>query len=58
MEGAEPGDTLAVQMEDIEPNRDYAELLCPVLRRLDSTPLTRTLQEALPEKVYVEPSRR
>ena len=54
VEGAEPGDTLAVQMEDIEPNRDYAvSCYVPYFGGLTSTLLTRTLQEALPEKVYV-----
>src|ERR671939_1587508 len=54
VEGAEPGDTLAVQMENIEPNRDYAvSCYVPYFGGLTSTPFTRTLQEALPEKVYV-----
>jgi amidase len=54
VEGAEPGDTLAVRMENIEPKRDYAvSLYVPFFGGLTSTPLTRTLQEALPEKVYV-----
>ncbi|MDP8946784.1 MAG: acetamidase/formamidase family protein [Actinomycetota bacterium] len=54
VEGAEPGDTLAVQMENIEPNRDYAvSCYVPYFGGLTSTTLTRTLQEALPEKVYV-----
>ena len=54
VEGAEPGDTLAVQMENIEPNRDYAvSCYVPYFGGLTSTQLTRTLQEALPEKVYV-----
>ena len=54
VEGAEPGDTLAVQMENIEPKRDYAvSCYVPYFGGLTSTTLTRTLQEALPEKVYV-----
>ena len=54
VEGAEPGDTLAVRMESIEPKRDYAvSCYVPYFGGLTSTPLTRTLQEALPEKVYV-----
>lgn len=54
VEGAEPGDTLAVQMENIEPNRDYAvSCYVPYFGGLTSTLFTRTLQEALPEKVYV-----
>ncbi len=54
VEGAEPGDTLAVRMEDIEPKRDYAvSCYVPYFGGLTSTTLTRTLQEALPEKVYL-----
>jgi acetamidase/formamidase len=54
IEGAEPGDTLAVRMEGIEPKRTYAvSCFVPFFGGLTSTPLTRTLQEPLPEKVYV-----
>ena len=54
VEGAEPGDTLAVRMESIEPKRDYAvSCYVPYFGGLTSTTLTRTLQEPLPEKVYV-----
>jgi amidase len=54
VEGAEPGDTLAVRMEGIEPKRNYAvSCYVPYFGGLTSTTLTRTLQEALPEKVYV-----
>jgi amidase len=54
VEGAEPGDTLAVRMENIEPKRNYAvSCYVPYFGGLTSTTLTRTLQEALPEKVYV-----
>jgi amidase len=54
VEGAEQGDTLAVQMESIEPKRDFAvSCYVPYFGGLTSTPLTRTLQEALPMKVYV-----
>ena len=54
VEGAEPGDTLAVRMENIESKRDYAvSCYVPYFGGLTSTTLTRTLQEALPEKVYV-----
>jgi amidase len=54
VEGAEPGDTLVVRMESIEPKRDYAvSCYVPYFGGLTSAPLTRTLQEALPEKVYV-----
>jgi acetamidase/formamidase len=54
VEGAEPGDTLVVRMENIEPSRDYAvSCYVPYFGGLTSTSLTRTLQEALPEKVYI-----
>jgi amidase len=54
VEGAKPGDSLAVHMESIEPKRDYAvSCYVPYFGGLTSTTLTRTLQEALPEKVYV-----
>jgi acetamidase/formamidase len=54
VEGAEPGDTLAVRLLGIEPKRDYAvSCYVPYFGGLTSTPLTRTLQDALPEKVYV-----
>src|SRR3712207_4740144 len=52
IEGAEPGDTLAVRMESIEPKRDYAvSCYVPYFGGLTSTPLTRTLQKPIPEKV-------
>ena len=54
VEGAEPGDTLTVRLESIEPKRDYAvSCFVPYFGGLTSTILSRTLQEALPEKVYV-----
>jgi acetamidase/formamidase len=54
VEGAKPGDTLVVRMESIEPNRDYAvSCYVPYFGGLTSTSITRTLQEALPEKVYI-----
>lgn len=54
IEGAEPGDTLAVNIESIEPTRDYAvSALIPYFGGLTSTAMTRTLQEPLPEKVWV-----
>lgn len=54
VEGAEPGDTLAVRIESIEPTRDFAvSALVPFFGGLTSTPLTRTLQEPLPEKVWI-----
>ena len=54
VEGAEPGDTLAVRIESIEPTRDFAvSVLIPYFGGLTSTNFTRTLQEPLPERVWV-----
>jgi amidase len=54
VEGAEPGDTLAVRIESIEPTRDFAvSTLVPYFGGLTSTAMTRTLQEPLPEKTWV-----
>src|SRR5664279_6222319 len=54
IEGAEPGDTLAVHILNIEPTRDWAvSALIPYFGGLSSTRLTRTLQEPLPEKVLI-----
>jgi amidase len=54
VDGAEPGDTLAVHIEGIEPTRDFAvSCLIPYFGGLTSTTATRTLQEPLPEKVWV-----
>ena len=54
VEGAEPGDTLAVCIEGIEPTRDFAvSVLIPYFGGLTSTNLTRTLQEPLPERVWI-----
>jgi amidase len=53
VEGAEPGDTLAVRIESIEPTRDFAvSVLIPYFGGLTSTNFTRTLQEPLPERVW------
>lgn len=53
VEGTEPGDTLAVRIEDIEFTRDWAaSCLVPYFGGLTSTPLTATLQDPLPEKVW------
>ncbi len=52
--GAEPGDTLAVHIEDITPTRDFAvSCLIPFFGGLTSTGLTRTLQSPLEEKVWI-----
>jgi acetamidase/formamidase len=54
VEGAEPGDTLAVRIDKIEPTRDFAvSCLIPYFGGLTSTIMTRTLQEPLPEKVWI-----
>ena len=54
VEGAEPGDTLAVRIESIEQTRDFAvSTLVPYFGGLTSTAMTRTLQEPLPEKTWV-----
>jgi amidase len=54
VEGAEPGDTLAVHIISIEPTRDFAvSCLIPYFGGLTSTVGTRTLQEPLPERVWV-----
>lgn len=52
--GAEPGDTLIVDLIAIEPTRDWAaSALAPYFGGLTSTALTRTLQDPLPEKVWI-----
>jgi amidase len=52
--GAEPGDTLAVHILAIEPTRDWAvSAFIPSFGGLTSTKFTRTLQEPLPERVWV-----
>lgn len=54
VEGAEPGDTLAVRIESIEPTRDFAvSVLIPYFGGLTSTNFTRTLQDPLPERVWI-----
>jgi amidase len=54
VEGAEPGDTLAIRIESIEPTRDFAvSVLIPYFGGLTSTNFTRTLQEPLPERVWI-----
>lgn len=54
VEGAEPGDTLAVRIEQIVPTRDFAvSCLIPYFGSLTSTVTTRTLQDPLPERVWI-----
>jgi amidase len=52
--GAEPGDTLVIHIKEIEATRNFAvSCLIPYFGGLTSTIFTRTLQEPLPEKVWV-----
>jgi amidase len=54
VEGAEPGDTLAVKIVDIQPARDWAvSCLVPYFGGLTSTALTRMLQPPLEERVWL-----
>ena len=54
IEGAEPGDTLKVNIIDIQPTRDWAiSIFLPYFGGLTSTQATRTLQEPLPERVFL-----
>jgi acetamidase/formamidase len=54
IEGAEPGDTLAVHFISIEPSRDWAaSTTVPLFGSLTSTHLTATLQDPLPEVVWM-----
>src|SRR3569623_549292 len=54
VEGAEPGETLASRLESIEPTRDFAvSVLIPYFGGRTSTHLTRTLQDPLPERVWI-----
>jgi acetamidase/formamidase len=54
VEGAEPGDTLAIHLIDVQPARDWAvSTTVPLFGALTSTKFTPTLQPALPEKTWV-----
>lgn len=54
VDGAEPGDTLVVHILDIEPTRDWAaSAFVPYFGGLTSTRWTYTLQEPLPERVWI-----
>ena len=54
VEGAEPGDTIAVHFVSIEPARDWAaSTTVPLFGALTSTHLTATLQDPLPEVVWI-----
>ena len=54
VEGAEPGDTLAIHLIDVQPARDWAvSTTVPLFGSLTSTKFTPTLQPALPERTWV-----
>jgi acetamidase/formamidase len=54
VDGAEPGDTLAVRILAIEPTRDWAvSAFIPYFGGLTATKYTRLLHEPLPERVWV-----
>src|SRR5579872_1937616 len=51
--GAEPGDTLAVRIEEIAPTRDWAvSAFVPYFGGLTATRATRLLHDPLPERLY------
>jgi acetamidase/formamidase len=54
VEGAEPGDTLAIHFVSIVPSRDWAaSCTVPLFGALTATTRTATLQEPLPERVWL-----
>ncbi|HEV7824045.1 MAG TPA: acetamidase/formamidase family protein [Mycobacteriales bacterium] len=54
VEGAEPGDALALHFVSLEPARDWgASAAIPFFGGLTSTPLTATLQDALPDMTWI-----
>src|SRR5213083_2394758 len=54
LEGAEPGDTLALHFVSIEPSRDWAaSTTVPLFGALTSTTHMPTLQDPLPEVVWI-----
>src|SRR3989449_10128809 len=54
VEGAEPGDTLAIHLIDVRPARDWAvSTTVPLFGSLTGTKFTPTLQTPLPEKTWV-----
>ncbi|KOV89456.1 acetamidase/formamidase family protein [Streptomyces sp. NRRL B-3648] len=54
IEGAEPGDTVAVHFVSIEPAHDWAaSTTVPLFGALTSTRTTATLQPPLPERVWI-----
>ncbi len=56
VEGAEKGDTLSVSIHEIKPARDFGvSATIPEFGGLCGTSLTRTLNEPLPERVWIHP---
>jgi acetamidase/formamidase len=54
VEGAEPGDTLAIHFISIEPSRDWASsCTVPLFGSLSTTPRTALLHGPLPERVWI-----
>lgn len=54
VEGAEPGDTLALHFADLTPARGYgASCTIPLFGGLTSTDRTATLQDPLPERTWI-----
>jgi acetamidase/formamidase len=54
VEGAEPGDTLAIHLIDVQPARDWAvSTTVALFGALTSTKYTATLQDPLPERTWV-----
>jgi acetamidase/formamidase len=54
VEGAEPGDTLALHFAELTPARDYgASCTIPLFGGLTSTDRTATLQDPLPERTWI-----
>jgi acetamidase/formamidase len=54
VEGAEPGDTLAIHFVSIEPSRDWAaSCTVPLFGALTTTTVTALLHEPLPEVVWI-----
>jgi acetamidase/formamidase len=54
VEGAEPGDTLALHFVSVQPSRDWAaSATIPLFGSLTSTAQTATLQAPLPERVWI-----
>jgi acetamidase/formamidase len=56
VEGAEKGDTLVVEIVEIEPTRDFvASAFIPYFGGLTATPTTALLHDPLPERVFIYP---